>query len=98
MSTVHVVLDFAGCEYVSATSIECGPPNLERSNFFLSTCTFSQSRLTAAAIEERRRREENALVGIDGSIVEVVLCSEERWTALYLREFKQDRYRNDKVE
>lgn len=83
---------------MSATSIECGPPNLERSNFFLSTCTFSQSRLTAAAIEERRRSEKNALVGIDGTIVEVVMCSEERWTALYLREFKQDQYKDGEVE
>jgi len=71
---------------VSATSIECGPPSLDRSNFFLSTCTFSQSRLTAAATEERRRSEESALAGIDGSIVTVV--SEGRLAALCLRESK----------
>lgn len=67
------MLDFAGCEYVSATSIECGPPSFDKSNFFLSICTFSQSRLTAAATEERRRSEESALAGIDGSMVTVVL-------------------------
>lgn len=69
MSIVQVVFDLDGCACVSATSIECGPPSFDRSNFFFSTCTLLQSRLTAETSEESRRREESAFVGIDGSIV-----------------------------
>ena len=63
---------------MSSTSIECGPPSFDRSNFFFSTCTLLQSRLTAAAKEESKSREESAPVDIDGSIGEIVVVVQRR--------------------
>jgi len=98
MSIVHVILDLDGCACVSATIIECGPPSFERSNFFLSTCTFSQSRLMAAANEESRRREESPFVGIEGSIVLNMMCSSQRLAAWCLRDVKAGKYQKCRGE
>lgn len=73
ISIVHVVFDLDGCPSVSSTTIECGPPSLDRSHFLFSVCTLLQSNVMADARVDSRTAEDNSVDVVNGNIVGQVL-------------------------